>query len=140
MVDSRTAQEAGLTVGAPKQVETPADVVYEDVLDKLLATLRENILARVDSYGMPALDEVPKAVKTRLAWMKATEDDLALTAHQTLFGSADDLERRKQLWDRVGECWVDMAAWMVHRAVRDEHPMARTLKELAADEKHAKEK
>ncbi len=134
---STAAREAGMPMTEPGRVETPAAVVYENVLDNLLATIREHVITRVNSYGMPTLDEVPKAVRTRLAWMKATEDDLAMTMHQTLFGSGDDVERRKQLRARLGECWVDMAAWLINRALRDEYPLARTVKEIAEDEAQA---
>lgn len=108
-------------------------VVYEEVLDDLLATLRENILNRRENWAMPAYDEEIKAVQRRAMWVAATEKDLEETVQLTLIGSGDDVETRDTLRERVKSSMLDMAAWLVHGGLVREFPRAQTRKEIAEE-------
>lgn len=105
-------------------------VVYEHVLDELLAELRTNIMTRRDGYQMPAEDETLQAVSRRVSWLSATAKDLGGAEQLTLLGSADDVAARNAVRARAKASLLDMAAWLVHDRLRADHPFARTLREI----------
>lgn len=106
-------------------------VVYESVLDDLLAQLRGNIMVRRDSYTMPAEGETLQMVSRRISWLSATAKDLGGAEQLTLLGSADDVVARNAVKARAKASLLDIAAWLVHDRLRADHPYAKTLREIA---------
>ena len=114
-----------------------AVIVYEGVLDELLAALRANIMHRRDNSLMPGYGEAIKAVQRRASWVAASEKDLEGSQQLTLLGSGDDVEEQAALKARMQHSLIDMAAWLVHDRIRHQYPDARTLREI--EELHQRE-
>lgn len=110
-----------------------AVIVYEEVLDDLLTLLRENVLNRREAFAVPDGGAI-KAVQRRCTWVVASEKDLEETRQLTLIGSADDVETREALRERVRASLLDMAAWLVDERLMRQCPRARTRLDIAKEQ------